>query len=66
MTNIPQSFNARFQDTILDLERVIQKARLIDKISARSQDAYDADEDEITLIQEEITDYRARIRELDL
>jgi TolB-like protein len=52
-------------DSMLDLERIIRKAKLIDQIESRCLDTYDADEDEITIIQDEITDIRARIRELD-
>gem|GEM_PF-2171932 len=65
MSEFPESFNARFHDSMLDLERIIRKAKLIDQIESRCLDTYDADEDEITIIQGEITDIRARIRELD-
>ena len=62
---IPKSINARFHDTITDVEKVIQKAQLIRKIEERAEDSFDADEDEIALIQEDITDLRAQIRLLD-
>ena len=65
MSEFAESFNARFHDSMLDLERVIRKAKLIDQMETRCLATYDADDDEITIIQEEITDIRARIRELD-
>ena len=65
MPNIPDSINARFHDAINDIEKVILKARLIRKIEERAEDSFDADEDEITVIQEDITNLRAQIRQLD-
>lgn len=65
MFTIPNSINARFHDTIVDLEKVIQKAQLIKRIEDRAQDSYSADDDEITLIQEDITNLRSQIRQLD-
>ena len=64
MGDIPKSINERFHESILDLERVIRKAQLIRKIEERTDATYDADEKEITVIQDEITDYRAQIRQL--
>lgn len=64
MTEGPKSINERFKESILDLEKVIEKAQLIRKIEERAEDSYEADEAEISMIQEDITDYRAQIRRL--
>ncbi len=65
MPIIPDSFNARFQGAIKDLEKIVHKAQLIRQIEERAEDSVDADENEITLIQADITDLRAQIRRLD-
>jgi uncharacterized membrane protein YjjP (DUF1212 family) len=65
MFEIPKSINARFHDRMIDLEKVIEKARLIRKIEQRADESRNADEAEIELIREDITDLRLQIRQLD-
>lgn len=54
-----------FLRTFKNMDKTIRKAQLIGKIESRSQDSEYADDDEITIIQEELKDYREQIRLLD-
>jgi hypothetical protein len=55
----------KIPETITDYEKVVQKAQLIYKIGERADDSFNADEEELLLIQEDITDLRSQIRQLD-
>ena len=53
-----------FLRTFKNMDKIIRKAQLIGKIESRSRDSEYADDDEITIIQEELKEYREQIREL--
>ena len=53
-----------FLRTFDDMDITIRRAQLIGKIESRAQDSESADLDEITLIQEELKEYREQLKNL--
>lgn len=54
-----------FLRTFKHMDKTIRKAQLIDKIESRSRDSEHANPDEITIIQNDLENYREQIRLLD-
>jgi hypothetical protein len=65
MLDITNIIHSHAQGSMVDLDRIFQRAVLIRKIEERAEDTFDADEEEITQIQADLTEYRQQIRLLD-